>query len=228
LSLLQHKYQTWNTQQQETEDGRDTSKDFLRMFLEDALCGKAEIVIENVVATARLGQEINLKKVIRKFSDVKYNPERFPGAIIKMESPKCTLLLFKTGSIVCTGTKSEEKAKDALTFFAGKIEESGMCRIHGLSEIKIQNITSSCNLKNEIHLEDAARTLPRSLYEPEQFPGIILRIPYPKTVILLFASGKIVCTGAKITNDIHLSVNTLRHMLEEKNLINVNNKNSSI
>ena len=192
------------------------------MYLENSMQHKTDVVIENVVATAGINQEINIKKIIKKFSSVKYNPEKFPGAIIKLESPKATILLFRTGNIVCTGTKSEEKAKKALTFFACRLEEAGMNLVHGLSKVKIENIASSCNLKNEIHLENAARALPRCLYEPEQFPGIIIRIPYPKTVILLFASGKLVCTGAKVTRDIHLSVNTLRHMLEEKNLIKDN------
>ena len=180
---------------------------------------KTEIIIENVVATAGINQEINIRKIIKKFSDVKYNPEKFPGAILKIRSPKATILLFRTGNIVCTGTKSEEKAKEALSFFADKLEESDVDLVHGLSEVKIENIASSCDLKSKIHLENAARMLPRSLYEPEQFPGIIHRMPYPKTVILLFASGKLVCTGAKVTSDVHLSVNTLRSMLEEKNLI---------
>ena len=191
------------------------------MHMKNSMQTKTEAIIENVVATAGINQEINIKKIIKKFADVKYDPKKFPGAIIKLKSPKATILLFRTGSIVCTGTKSEEKAKQALTFFANKLEELGIDLVQGLSEVKIENIVSSCNFRNKIHLEKAARTLPRSLYEPEQFPGIIHRMTYPKTVILLFASGKLVCTGAKITSDIHLSVNTLRTMLEEKNLMEV-------
>ena len=171
------------------------------------------------MATTGIGHEINLEKIIRKFSDVKYNPKKFPGAIIKLKSPRATIILFRTGSIVCTGTKSEEMAKKSLIFFATKLEKYGVDLVHGLSKIKIENIASSCNLKSKIHLEDAARVLPRSLYEPEQFPGIIHRMSYPKTVILLFATGKLICTGAKITTDVYTSINTLRYMLEEKNLI---------
>ena len=191
------------------------------MHMESSMQFKTDAIIENVVATAGINQEINIKKIIKKFSDVKYDPKKFPGAIIKLKSPKATILLFRTGSIVCTGTKSEERAKEALTFFVSKLEEIGLDLVQGLSEVKIENIVSSCNFRNEIHLEKAARVLPRSLYEPEQFPGIIHRMLYPKTVILLFASGKLVCTGAKRTKDIHLSVNTLRSMLEEKKLIKI-------
>lgn len=178
-----------------------------------------EIIIENVVATAKIGNNLDVEKIAKKFSNTKYNRKKFPGAIIQLRSPRTTILLFRTGSVVCTGTKSEEKAKNALYSFTNQLEEFGIDLGHGLSDIKIENIVSSCNLGSQVHLEKAARVLPRSMYEPEQFPGIIHRLHYPKTVILLFASGKLVCTGAKITNDIDLSVHTFRAMLNEKDLI---------
>jgi len=68
-------------------------------------------------------------------------------------------------------------------------------------------------------LEQAARTLPRSMYEPEQFPGLIHRMLDPKTVILIFASGKLVCTGAKKESDVYRSVHNLHALLEEKELM---------
>ena len=83
----------------------------------------------------------------------------------------------------------------------------------------IQNIVASINLGGKISLEQAARTLPRSMYEPEQFPGVIHRVVDPKTVILLFASGKLVCTGGKTEKDVYRAVNNLHSMLEEKNLM---------
>lgn len=192
------------------------------MFLESTLQNevtKTEITIENVVATAGINQDLNIKKIIKRFSDVKYDPKKFPGAIIKLKSPHSTIIFFRTGSIVCTGTKSEKRAQEALSFFTNRLEEFGINIIHGLSKIKIENIVSSCDIKTKVHLEQAARTLPRTLYEPEQFPGIIHRVSHPKTVILLFASGKLVCTGAKKTEDIYISVNQFRHLLSEKNLI---------
>jgi len=74
-------------------------------------------------------------------------------------------------------------------------------------------------LGGKIHLEDAARRLPRSMYEPEQFPGLIHRMVDPKTVLLLFASGKLVCTGAKKESDVYKSVHNIHALLEEKNLM---------
>jgi len=68
-------------------------------------------------------------------------------------------------------------------------------------------------------LIQAARTLPRSMYEPEQFPGLIHRMLDPKTVILVFSSGKLVCAGARNEKDVHRSVHNLHSLLEEKNLM---------
>ena len=70
-----------------------------------------------------------------------------------------------------------------------------------------------------MNLEQAARTLPRSMYEPEQFPGLIHRMLDPKTVILIFASGKLVCVGARKEDEIHRSVNQIHNELEQKNLM---------
>ena len=68
-------------------------------------------------------------------------------------------------------------------------------------------------------LEKAAYTLGHTMYEPEQFPGLIYRMAEPKVVILLFASGKLVCTGAKREEDVYVAVDKLHVLLEETNLI---------
>jgi transcription initiation factor TFIID TATA-box-binding protein len=70
-----------------------------------------------------------------------------------------------------------------------------------------------------IDLEKAAYTLGRTMYEPEQFPGLIYRMETPKVVILLFASGKLVCTGGKREEDIYVAVDSLHVLLEDKALI---------
>jgi len=53
------------------------------------------------------------------------------------------------------------------------------------------------------------------MYEPEQFPGLIYRMKEPRAVILLFSSGKLVCTGAKKEEHVHQAVDQLRQRLEK-------------
>ncbi len=179
---------------------------------------KPIIEIVNVVASATIDQKLDLIKIQKKFPDVEYHPEQFPGAVFRLKTPKTATLLFSTGKMVCTGSKSEAMAVKAVNLVVEKLRKGGI-KIKKDAVVTVQNIVSSINLGGRIHVERAARTLPRSMYEPEQFPGVIHRMLDPKTVILLFASGKLVCTGAKTEKDVYRSVNNLHSMLEEKDLM---------
>ncbi|HUT07142.1 MAG TPA: TATA-box-binding protein [Nitrosopumilaceae archaeon] len=176
------------------------------------------IEIVNVVASATIDQKLDLIKIQEKFPDVEYNPEQFPGAVFRLKSPKTATLLFRTGKMVCTGSKSEEMARKAVKTVVEKLRK-GKIKIEKDAVVTVQNIVSSINLGGKVHLEKAARTVPRSMYEPEQFPGLIHRMVDPKTVILIFSSGKLVCTGAKTEKDVYRSVNNLHNLLEEKDLM---------
>jgi len=179
---------------------------------------KPMISIENVVATATIDQKLDLKDITKKFPDVEWHPDRFPGAVFRLKNPKTATLLFRTGKMVCTGSKSEEMARKAVKTVVQKLRKGGI-KIKKDATVTIQNLVASINLRGKISLEQAARTLPRSMYEPEQFPGLIHRVLDPKTVILIFSTGKLVCTGGKTKKDVYRSVNQLHSMLEEKNLM---------
>jgi transcription initiation factor TFIID TATA-box-binding protein len=54
-----------------------------------------------------------------------------------------------------------------------------------------------------------------STYEPELFPGLIYRMHEPKIVLLIFASGKIVLTGAKNREDIVRAFDKMYNVLKK-------------
>jgi transcription initiation factor TFIID TATA-box-binding protein len=120
--------------------------------------------------------------------------------------------------MVCTGAKSEREAKTAVFKIVRELKKSGIVIIRK-PVIKIVNIVASANLWGMVDLEKAAFTLVKAMYEPEQFPGLIYRMDDPKTVILIFRSGKLVCTGAKREGDVNRSVQKLHEKLEEEKLI---------
>ena len=179
---------------------------------------KPIISIENVVATGTIDQKLDLKDITKKFHHVEWRPDLFPGAVFRLRNPKTATLLFRTGKMVCTGAKSEELARKAVKTVVQKLRK-GRIKIKKDATVTIQNLVASINLGGKISLEQAARTLPRSMYEPEQFPGLIFRMLYPKTVILIFSSGKLVCTGGKTEKDVYRAVNQLHNLLEEKDLM---------
>ena len=188
---------------------------------------KPTIEIVNVVASASINQKLDLVEITEKFPDIEYNPDQFPGAVFRLRNPKTATLLFSSGKMVCTGAKSEEIAVKAVNTVVQKLRK-GKIKIKNEASVVVQNIVSSINLGGKVHLEQAARTLPRSMYEPEQFPGMIHRMLDPKTVILVFASGKLVCVGARKENEIHRSVNQIHSLLEEKNLMDYSESNTQL
>jgi len=193
----------------------------VRVFIWRILLPKvaATVNIENVVASAAiLNQKIDLNSVVKAFPSVEYRPEQFPGLVFRLKKPKTATLIFNSGKMVCTGAKSENQAKKAVRKVVQELKGNGIL-ITGKVEIKVQNIVASASLGGRIDLEKSAYTLGRTMYEPEQFPGLIYRMDVPKVVILLFASGKLVCTGAKREEEVFIAVNKLHQNLEDEQLI---------
>jgi len=180
--------------------------------------GRSVVNIENVVASATLKQNVDLNTVVRSYPGVEYRPEQFPGLVFRLKRPKTATLIFNSGKMVCTGAKSEKEAKKAVLKVIEELRKTGIV-ILSKPELKIQNIVASANLNGMIDLEKSAYTLGRTMYEPEQFPGLIYRMDEPKVVILLFASGKLVCTGAKKEEDVYEAVEKLHQRLEDEGLI---------
>ena len=85
-------------------------------------------------------------------------------------------------------------------------------------DIKVVNIVVSTSLKHDIPLEKMAATLSNTEYNPEQFPGLVIRIKEPKTSALIFSSGKVVCTGARTMENVRLSINKIIKSLEKINI----------
>jgi transcription initiation factor TFIID TATA-box-binding protein len=176
------------------------------------------ISIENVVASASLDQKIDLLAIMKVFRNVEYRPKQFPGLVFRLKRPKTATLIFGSGKMVCTGAKSEKMARRAVNKVVRELKNNGII-ILGKPSITIQNLVASANLHGKIDLETAADIMENVMYEPEQFPGLIYRMGTPKVVMLLFASGKLVCTGAKHEDMVKEAVEKLHEILEDYDLI---------
>ena len=177
-----------------------------------------EIVIQNVVATATLDQKIDLLAIMKVFRNVEYRPKQFPGLVFRLKRPKTATLIFSTGKMVCTGAKSEKMARSAVKKVVRELKTNGII-ILGKPKIDVVNVVATANLHGKIDLEIAADLLDNVMYEPEQFPGLVYRMGEPKVVMLLFTSGKLVCTGAKHEDMVREAVEKLHNILEDYDLI---------
>lgn len=179
------------------------------------------VKIENVVASATLKHGIDLGDVARAFPRVKYHPDQFPGLVFRLKKPRTAILIFSSGKMVCTGAKSVNQARRALRRVVRRLKKAGIVILGRLST-KIQNVVASANLGGNVDLVGwyrSQRLGGRMMYEPEQFPGLIYRMKEPRAVILLFSSGKLVCTGAKKEDHVYQAVDQICQMLEEDGCI---------
>ncbi len=176
--------------------------------------------IENVVASTSLGRELDLKAIALALGGSEYEPEQFPGLIYRIKEPKTAILLFRSGKVVCTGAKSPEAVRAAVEIVSKQIRAAGI-PIPTNPEIEVQNIVATADLGAQIDLNTVAVTLGLAQveYEPEQFPGLVCRLEDPKVVVLMFGSGKVVCTGARKPEDVEKAVKRITAELKANGLL---------
>ena len=179
---------------------------------------KLLVKIANVVATTSLNQRLDIDSILRFSPSAEYRPALFPGLVYRLKIPKTSTLIFRSGKMICTGSKSEKQAKRAIVKVIKQLKESGVVTVE-TPDAKIINIVASIDLGGRIDLEESAESLEKIMYEPEQFPGLVYRMDEPKVVMLLFTSGKVVCTGARKKEDVATAGNMLQKILEYKRLI---------
>jgi len=172
-----------------------------------------KIRIENIVASASLGVEIPLEKIVTKGEGVEYEPEQFPGLVYRINKPKAAALIFGSGKIVCTGARSIQDVNLVFEKVKNFVKKAGV-KIPTNTKIQVENIVASTKLDANLNLDKIAFSLENSEYEPEQFPGLVYRMESPKVAFLLFGSGKIVCTGARSIQDVKDAVKKVSEKLK--------------
>jgi len=164
--------------------------------------------VVNIVVSTSLEHAIPLEKMAATLSNTEYNPEQFPGLVIRIKDPKTSALIFSSGKVVCTGARTMENVHLSLKKIIKSLEKIGI-KIKIKPEVKIQNIVASGAVGMDLNLNTLAMKLDNTEYEPEQFPGLVYKIPELRATFLLFSNGKIVCTGTKSEKEVHFAVERL-------------------
>ncbi|HII88636.1 TPA: TATA-box-binding protein, partial [Candidatus Woesearchaeota archaeon] len=147
-------------------------------------------------------------------SNTEYNPEQFPGLVIRIKEPKTSALIFSSGKIVCTGARTMEKVQEAIEKIIQSLEKINV-KITIKPEVKIQNVVASGSIGMDLNLNTLAMKLDNTEYEPEQFPGLVYKLPEAKATFLLFSNGKVVCTGTKSEKEVHSALDILIENLKK-------------
>jgi len=152
--------------------------------------------IQNIVATTSLNTKVPLVKLVRSHTNTEYNPEQFPGLVLRIKKPKSAVLVFSSGNLVCTGTKSIKQVEEVIRQVIRQLRKIGV-KVKDKPKINVQNIVASGSINIRMNLNELALKLENTEYEPEQFPGLVYKLEEPNATFLLFSNGKLVCTGTK-------------------------------
>lgn len=175
---------------------------------------KTSSKIQNIVATTSLGKDVPLTKLAKTISNTEYNPEQFPGLVLRVKQPKSAVLVFSSGNLVCTGTKSIAQVKQVIAQVI-KILKKINVKITEKPKVTVQNIVASGNIAMNLNLNYLSLALQNTEYEPEQFPGLVYKLEKPTATFLLFSNGKLVCTGTKNNEQLDDSMRQLINTLKE-------------
>ncbi len=167
-----------------------------------------------------MGKELDLNSLALSLNGAEYDPQIFPGLVYRLKDPKTATLLFRSGKLVCTGAKTHDQVKRAIDTVVANIQKSGI-DIDDSPDFVVQNIVASADLGQPVNLTSVVISLglERVEYEPEVFPGLVYRMTDPKVVILLFGSGKLVCTGARQPSDVEQAVKNIAEELRSADLL---------
>ena len=176
--------------------------------------GKKEITIVNIVVSTALEKDIPLEKMAATLPNTEYNPEQFPGLVLRIKDPKTSALIFSSGKVVCTGART---LKDVDRSVLSIIESLKKIDIKVVIKpiITVQNIVASGSIGIKLNLNYLGLKLPNTEYEPEQFPGLVHKLKGTRATFLLFSNGKIVCTGTRTEEKVHEATDLLIKNLEK-------------
>lgn len=169
---------------------------------------KSNYKIQNIVATTSLGKPVPLTKLARTQPNTTYDPDTFPGLILRIKEPKSAVLVFSSGNLVCTGTKSAAQVRQVIQAVIKQLRKINV-KITIKPVITVQNIVASGTINLKLNLNFLAMEMQNTEYEPEQFPGLVYKLIEPNATFLLFSNGKLVCTGTKNKQQLEFSMQQL-------------------
>ena len=167
------------------------------------------LTVVNVVASTRVAEELDLPDIAIQLN-CEYEPEQFPGVVYRVSDPKLAILMFRSGRAVCTGGKDEDNIHTGIERMINDLRSAGITTWDLKDE-------PQAGQPRKLNLNNLTFHLPfdKVEYEPEQFPGLIYRLDYPKVVCLIFGSGKMVITGARHKDEILEAVQIIQDELAD-------------
>jgi transcription initiation factor TFIID TATA-box-binding protein len=172
-----------------------------------------KVQIVNVVATASINQQVDFEK-LKVYGEIFHDSDVYGGrvAYFKTKQMEGKVSIFLSGKMISVGTKKEAQAQKELMLAKQFLVDKGLIQDVEL-RTKTQNMVITVDFEQPINLEEFSEKT-RAIYEPEQFPGAIIRIKQPlKASVLIFSSGKIVIAGLTSSEQIEKIIDKIKELL---------------
>jgi transcription initiation factor TFIID TATA-box-binding protein len=173
----------------------------------------------NIVSTSQIvtsQPSINLQRLADLFPFTTYDRKRFAAITIRLANPHCTCLLFGSGKLVITGSTSYSACIVASHEITRILRQASPRDRFEVASCQIQNLVAHVSLPPGTLIDLNAlyeRFNEQSTYQRSIFPGLVLRPPRSPIVLLVFTSGRIVCTGGRSYADIYYGFRNIFPML---------------
>ena len=174
----------------------------------------------NVVASFKLDRRMDLGTIHQAYKEISIWDDRIFRRlvlILRLPSPKMSLLIYETGKVICSGALTVADALKSDTMLVDMLSQK---HIHAavLEPAVVHNIVAVASYHRDVDLETLAYSLEGVEYEPEQFPGAVVKLAGCETPgnasFLVFPTGKVVCLGCRSEEQIVTSLKTLFSQLD--------------
>lgn len=157
-----------------------------------------EINIENVVASSIISHGLDLVNICSSLNETEYDPHQFPALLYQQRVPRCLIILFNNGKLICTGSNDIKDTENVIFEFVERVKRCGEIIFENI-EIEIQSIIASAELKKKLNINIIynARLLHNAEISTDEINALIYRPVLEGVTCLIFPSGKIAFTGAK-------------------------------
>lgn len=171
------------------------------------------VEIANVVGSGDLHAELDLESLEDDLSTpyLEYDTSNYHGLYVRLKDDGPLITVYRSGKYIISGCTDYEDLKETNLGFLEIITELGISENEQCTGFEVQNVVCTATLNEEVNLNAVSigLGLESTEYEPEQFPGLIYRPSDVGAVLLVFANGKVVITGAK---DKQTAVNAFDHL----------------
>lgn len=177
------------------------------------------LTVQNAVFTASLGTRVEFQKLVKVFYGV-LGKETFPAVICRFLYPEAVVSFFESGQVVVTGSRHPYDVVALLWMIALRFR-THLCAPCVVQDISINNVNCSASVGYNLDLElfhiDHVNI---TSYAPDVFPGlkfpindIVIQRQFFGVTFLLFRSGRMVVTGAKVPSDAQRAFTKMQHVL---------------